>query len=178
MKRLSIYILLTFCGCSTVHIVGVERDPAFTLNNYKTFGFHEIGVGGSGLDPNYQTNLNLLKEAIARELLKKGLTRTQGNPDMAVNIGAAIETKDQTRELNFSNPGDRGMMYMGQRNYSWNADEVVVGQYRDGSIKVDLVDRAANKMVWTGTAESVLPTKAHNVPKLIDEAMLKLFEQL
>jgi hypothetical protein len=178
MKHFPVFILLVLTACSTVNIVEVDRDPAFALNKYKTFGFHEIGVGGTGLDSNYQSNLNLLKDAIARELEKKGLTRTQTNPDMAVNIGVAVETKDQTRELNFSNPGDRNMAYMGQRNYSWNANEVKVGEYREGSVKVDLVDRAANKMVWTGTAESVLPSNARNVPKLIDEAMLKLFEQL
>lgn len=55
---------------------------------------------------------------------------------------------------------------------------MVVGHYKDGSVKVDLVDRANNKLVWTGTAESVVPEKQNNVPAVIEEAMKELFEKL
>jgi hypothetical protein len=180
MKITTVSILLILClaACSSVKIIDVDRDPAFALGKYKTFGFHEIGVGGTGVNPDYQANLELMKASIAKQLEAKGLTRTQSGPELAVNIGVAVENRIQTRETNITNPGDRGMMYMGQRSYQWQSGEVAVGEYKEGTVKVDLVDRSANKMVWTGTAESVLPSNAKNVPALIEEAMQKLFEQL
>jgi len=108
----------------------------------------------------------------------KGLTRTQSNPDLIVNIGVVVEEKDQTRETSFANPGDRNMAYTGARSYSWQAQEVVVGQYREGSVKLDLVDKNTFKLVWTGTAESVLPDRSSKVPETIDQAMKELFAQL
>jgi hypothetical protein len=175
---LFIVLVLFLSACSSVKIVDVDKDPAFALSKYKTFGFHEIGVGGTGMNPDYQANLDLMKASITKQLEAKGLTHTQTGPELAVNIGVAVENRVQTRETSITNPGDRGMMYMGQRNYQWQSGEVAVGEYREGTVKIDLVDRSANKMVWTGTAESVLPNNAKNVPALIEEGMQKLFAQL
>ena len=162
MKITPISVLLILClaACSSVKIVGVDKEPDFALSTYKTFAFHEIGVGGTGMNPNYQANLDLMKASITKQLEARGLTYTTTGPELAVNIGVAVENKVQTREASITNPGDRGVQYMGQRNYQWQSHDVVVGEYKEGSVKVDLIDRSANKLVWTVTAESVLPNNA------------------
>ena len=177
-KRICLLILLACAACSGVKISGVDRDPSFSISNYKSFGFHEIQASGDAIAADIRPNLEIMKNAIAKQLEAKGLTRTQTNPDLAVNIGVAVNTEAQTRETSFTNPGDRQMAYMGQRTYSWQSTEVVVGHYKDGSMKVDLVDRAANKLVWTGTAESVVPEKQKNVPAVIEDAAQRLLEKL
>jgi hypothetical protein len=178
IKRVPFLAFLALAACSGVKISGVDRDPAFNISNYKSFGFHEIEAGGDALAADIRPNLEIMKNAIAKQLEARGLTRTQANPDLAVNIGVAVSTEAQTRETSFSNPGDRHMAYMGQRTYSWQSTEVVVGHYKDGSMKVDLVDRSANKLVWTGTAESVVPEKQKNVPAVIEDAVQRLLEKL
>ena len=178
IKRISIVAVLFCVACSGVKISGVDRDPAFSISKYKTFGFHEIEASGDALAADIKPNLEIMKNSISKQLEAKGLTRTQTNPDLAVNIGVAVNTEAQTRETSLTNPGDRQMMYMGQRTYSWQSTEVVVGHYKDGSVKVDLVDRSANKLVWTGTAESVVPEKQKNVPAVIEDAMQRLFAKL
>jgi hypothetical protein len=183
MRRVSYVILiaaLSLAGCSGIKITGVSKVPDFKISNYKTFGFHEVQVGGDAVsDVNFKPRLELLKEEIIKQMQVKGLTRTQSSPDLIVNIGVAVNEEVQTRETNFANPGDRHMAYMGARNYGWQSQEVAVGTYRDGSVKVDLVDKNSFKMVWTGTAESVLPNnQSKDISSIIKDAMTKLFAKL
>lgn len=167
---------LWLAACSSIRISGINKAPDFSISNYKTFGFHEIEVGGTGVsDVHFKSNLEVLKAEITKQMKLKGVTHTQSNPDLIVNIGATVDEKDQTRETSLQNPGDRRMTYMGSRNYGWESQEVVVGTYREGSVKVDLVDKNTFKLVWTGTAESILPDREKNVPAVIEEGMAKLF---
>jgi len=177
MRKLS-YLILSLCvACSSVKIKGVTKSEGFAISKYKTFSFYEVGSGGDAIGPNYQGNLKLLKEAIVKQLGTKGVTLTADNPDLLVNIGVVVAEQVQTRETNFSNPADR-TAYMGTRNYKWEAQEVEVGRYRQGTVTVDLVDRVQNKLVWQGSADSVVPEKEKNVPGLIEEGMTKLFEKI
>lgn len=176
MKKVSFLLILITFSCSSVRIKGVDKDDTFALSNYKTFSFYEVSTGGDALGPNQQENLKLIKEAIVRELSARGLTLSE-NPDMLVNIGVVVTEETQTRETNFANPADR-TAYVGQRSYSWQSQEVEVGKYRQGTVTIHLVDRAANKLMWMGSAESVLPNKEKNVPPLIDEGMKALFAKV
>ncbi len=167
-------VMLLLAGCSGIKISGVDKQPGFSISNYKTFGFHEIEAGGLA---NIE-NLPVLKDAIKKQMALKGVTHTQSNPDLIVNIGVLVEEKVQTRTTSMGNPGDRRMTYMGARNYTWQSQEVPVGTYKEGTVKVDLVDKNTLKLVWTGAAESVLPKKSKNVPAVIDEGMEKLFAEM
>lgn len=177
MKKLMVFIFMLAIGCSSVNIKDVTKADKFSISNYQTFSFFEVVSDGDAIGPNYNSNLKLLKESIANELSAKGLTMVADNPDLLVNIGIVIVEKVQTRETNFATPGDR-TAYMGQRTYQWQAQEVEVGRYREGSVIVHLVDRDKNNLVWQGTAESVVPDKQKNVPAVIEEAMKKLFEKI
>ena len=176
MRNVIIILCLLLVACSSVSIKNVKRANDFTLSKYKTFGFFDVDASGNALGPDYASNLNLLKDAIRTEFMKKGIVLAD-NPDLMVNIGTVVSEEVQTRETSFANAGDR-TAYMGQRNYSWHSQEVVVGTYKQGSVTLDLVDRESNKLVWQGTAESILPGKESKVPALIEEGMEKLFAQL
>ena len=177
MKKLIIFISLLLFGCSGVSIKNVQKADNFALSKYKTFGFFKVDASGDALGKNYSDNLELLKKSITKQFETKGLSLAADNPDVMVNIGIVVSQEVQTRETSFSNPGDR-TMYMGQRNYSWHTQEVVVGTYKQGSVTLDLVDRASGKLVWQGTATSVVPENQKNVPALIEEGMAKLFMEL
>lgn len=177
MRKIIFLLILPLYSCSSVNIVGVDQAPDFSLTNYKTFNFFDVNMGGDALGPNTETNLKLLKEAISKELTGKSLTQSSENPDLLINIGVVVAEKIQTRETNFNNPGDR-TAYMNQRNYHWHAQDVAIGKYRQGTVTVHLVDKATNRLVWKGSADSVLPEKEKNVPALIEEGMAKLFEKL
>lgn len=177
MKKLLILLGILLSACSGVSIKNVQHGDNFTLSKYKTFGFFTIDAGGDALGANYSTNLELLKKAIIKQFEKKGISFASDHPDIMVNIGIVVSQEVQTRETSFSNPGDR-TAYMGQRNYSWQSQDVVVGTYKQGSVTLDLVDGEAGKLVWQGTATSVVPEKERNVPALIEAGMTSLFQKL
>jgi hypothetical protein len=180
MKNFFILILLFFAACSGIHITGVQKADDFSISKYKTFSFYEINRSGDALapvGPNYESNLKLLMESITKQMAAKGLTPSGDKPDLLVNIGIVVAEKVQTRETSFANPADR-TAYMGGRNYSWQAGEVEVGRYREGTVTVHLVDPAQNKLLWQGSAQSVVPEKQKNVPAVIEDAMTKLFATL
>lgn len=177
MKKLIAFLVVIAVGCSSVNIKGVDKADNFSIAKYKTFSFYEVNTGGDAIGPNQQENLKLIKEAIVKEMGLKGLSMSGDNPDLLVNIGIVVTSEVQTRETSFANPADR-QVYMGQRSYSWQSQEVAVGSYRQGTVTVHLVERAANQLVWMGSADSVLPEKQKNIPALIEEGMKKLFEKV
>lgn len=177
MKTHVILLCLLLVSCSSIKIENVQQADNFALSNYKTFGFFEIDASGDGLGSEYTSNLDLLKKAITKQFAAKGITPTADNPDLLVNIGIVVSQEVQTRETSFANAGDR-TAYMGQRNYYWQTQEVVIGTYKQGSVTVDMVDRATGKLVWQGTAESIVPNNEKKVPTLIEEGMRMLFAKL
>lgn len=164
-------------ACSSVRIKDVDRAPAFTLSQYKTFSFYDIEASGDALGPKAQENAKLLMQAVSKQLNSRGLLYQEKGGELLVNIGVSVMEEVQTRETSFANPGDR-MGYVGQRSYKWEAGEVPIGTYRNGSVAIELVDAQANALKWHGVAESVLPEKEKNVPALIEEAMAKLLSKV
>ena len=177
MKNLIILISFFLVACSSVNVKNVTQADNFTLSKYKTFGFFDVDASGDGVGSDYASNLELLKKAITKQFAAKGISPASDSPDLMVNIGIVVSQEVQTRETSFANAGDR-TAYMGQRNYSWQSQEVVIGTYKQGSVTVDLVDRGTGKLVWQGTAESVVPSNQKKVPTLIEEGMRMLFAKL
>jgi len=177
MKKIAILFAVFLMSCGGVKIKGVTSASNFALSNYKTYNFYEVDAEGDALSDNYKENLELVKTAVSKQMVLRGLTQTSGSPDLLVNIGAVVSEEIQTRETSFANPADR-MAYMGQRNYSWQVSEVEVGRYREGSVTLDLVDSRSVKLLWQGSADSILPTKEKNLPALIDSGIAKLFEKI
>ena len=146
--------------------------PALAQNNskYKTFDFLDFDVQ---LLTEYKVNpenVDYLKSIIAKELEASGLEQSE-NPDLAINIGVVIEEETQTRETDY-----RDMRYMGQRNYHWEVEEVVVGVYEVGTISIEIVDIAANNAVWEESSSNVL-RKQKNVRKRIDKGVTRIFKK-
>ncbi len=164
--------ILWGCGSSSKMPSTKLADDA-DLSIYKTFGFFEIDTLGLINPTNYVANIETLKQAVRKQMSAFGYVES-ATPDLKVNMGIVIEEKAQTRETDFRT--DRPQ-YMGQRNYSWQSEEIVVGYYREGTLDFHLVDAKANKMVWRATAKDVLPDKQKNMAATIDRNVARLFEK-
>ncbi|GAB3902101.1 DUF4136 domain-containing protein [Larkinella knui] len=171
-----VFLLFTIASCSSVRVVKTEPGANFALSNYRTFAFSDIESTGdvpqSGF---YRSQVDALKTAIEKQLASKGLRRVDTQPDLMMNIGIAVDEKTQTRETNIRTDPP---FYIGQRRYTWRSQEVPVGQYRQGTIDVHLIDPRRNEMVWRGIVEGILPKKPEKLQKQIDEGMEKLFARL
>ena len=141
-----------------------------TNSKYQTYDFLDFNVK---LLTEYQTspeNIEYLKDAISKQLEANGLKQSS-NPDLAVNIGVVVEEETQTRETDY-----RDIRYVGQRNYSWEVEEVVVGVYKTGTVSVELVDTKTNKAVWEESDKNVI-RKKKGVPKKIDKGVSRIFKK-
>jgi hypothetical protein len=92
-----------------------------------------------------------------------------------VNIGIQVEEKAQTRETDWRTDGR--YTYIGQRNYSWKSEEIVTGYYKEGTVTVHLVDASKISMIWKGTVQDILPSKASKIEEVANKAMKSLFEK-
>lgn len=165
-------LLLLLAACSPAIEVTTEPAAEFQLSDYKTFDFYEVDASGDGLGDAYQPQIDYLKQEVAEQLSKRGLTRATSEPDLLVNLGVVVEEEVQTRETNIRSDPPQ---YIGQRRYTWRSKEVEVGRYKEGTVSVHLVDSDRNELVWQGTAETLLRSKPDKLQEQITKGMEKLF---
>jgi hypothetical protein len=165
MSRLHHYL------CLSLWLGLLNSYNTLAQSKYQTFDFLDLDVELLTEHQINQENVDYLKTAIARELTAKGLEQSS-NPDLAINIGVVVKEEVQTRETDI-----RDMRYMGQRNYHWEVEEVVVGVYKVGTVSVELVDTKANRAVWEESEGNVIDKKQKNVQKKIDKGVSKIFKK-
>ena len=82
----------------------------------------------------------------------------------------------QTRETDY-----RDIRYSGERNYQWESDEVIVNEYKEGTVVLDIVETSSGNLVWQGIAASILEgelnKKNTKMAARIDAAIEKLFRR-
>jgi hypothetical protein len=165
LSLLILGFIITGCN-SSYKILKPEQEKDFRLSDYPTFGFYEIEAEGDTNSQTFEKNIGLIKEAISAALQQRGLNETR-DPALTINIALSVKNEVQTRQTDFRTDGLP--RYMGQRRYSWKSEEVEVGRYREGTLLIDFVDSANNKMVWKGGSKGVLPTKTNDLSKEINQ---------
>ncbi|TVP43574.1 MAG: hypothetical protein EA341_18015 [Mongoliibacter sp.] len=92
-----------------------------------------------------------------------------------MNLGIVVEEKERTREKSLAT---EPFMYLGQRSYSWKAEEIPVGTYEEGTISLHLVENHSNRAVWVGNIHQALPKKSKIILKNIEEVVEIFFKQV
>ena len=151
-----------------------DQKTNVDFTRYKTYGFLPETTRNDSTTGDLGANIFEVKKAVAHEMEARGYQRA-ARPDLLVNIGISSKEMVQTRETNFLNDG--APYYMGQRSYRWQAQNVPVGQYLEGTATVDVVDAARKEQIWQGTTTRVLSHKpdkaAHQIDKGVAEAFAK-----
>lgn len=171
---LSWIVVVAACSSSS-KVSNIETATNVDLAKFKTFDFYKLDASGDTVSKGFKERMDVLRSAINGELTQRGYTQSSSKPDLLVNIGIQVEEKAQTRETDWRTDG--AYRYMGQRNYSWKSEEVVVAYYKEGSVTVHLVDAAQNNMVWKGTVKDILPSKESKLPEAAQAGMKALFEK-
>ena len=166
-------ILIVYSGCIPVKLDSHYTDPEADFSQYKTFDFYDLSFDSFDKRPPRQESANLLKSSIENELKNRGY-KLEENPDIIINIGAVVSQEVQTREANIRTDG---MRYMGQRNYSWSADEIEVRRYDVGTVTLDLVDSNKKELIWQAVIEGTIHKKDEKIQKSIEKAVKVAFEK-
>lgn len=173
MKYLWAFLCITtIVSCSTSRIVNTEISEDVDLSTYKTFDFYKLEASGDTLSRKFLYRTDLLKTAIANELVKKGYKQVSGNADLIVNIGITVKEKVQSRQTDFRTDAPR---YIGQRRYNWKSKEVETGRYRIGTVDIHLVDSQKDLLVWRKVVEGVIPDRDKKLNDKIKTVIGEMF---
>jgi hypothetical protein len=142
---LLILSVIIMSGCSTIS-VNQDYDPAYDFSKLKTFGFIPI-TSEAGID---QINADRLGEALKTNLTAKGFTLAE-KADFGI---ALFFTKSTKTDITTSGGYGYGYGY-GYRGYG-GVGYTDIYQYDEGTLVIDFIDMAENKLVWRGIGSGVI----------------------
>ncbi|OUJ76113.1 DUF4136 domain-containing protein [Hymenobacter crusticola] len=170
MKKALLLLPLLLAACSPTRVISTDAQAGVDFTTYKTYNFLDVTARSEATLPGPGGVTYQLKEAVAAQLQRRGY-RQAAQPDMWVNIGVVVQDRVQTRQTDIRD----APRYIGQRNYHWQSQEVVVNQYEEGTATVELVDAARNERVWSGAVASTITRNSDKLEKRIEQAMESLF---
>jgi hypothetical protein len=168
-------VLLGVSACETLPKIRTELAPDADVSQYHTYDyFDKPSTDRRG----YKTiTTRSIEDAVDREMRLRGFTRTSNNPDLKINFDIAKRDKVTTR------PGPSvgfGYGFGGWRSH-YGYDVAFGGRgdvetVTEGTLTIDLVDRAKNELVWSGSASRTLDSKVLDQPRpAIDQAVNLIF---
>jgi len=135
---------ILFAGCSIIS-VNQDYDPSYDFTKLKTYGFIPI-TSEAGID---QLNADRLGEAIKTNLATKGYTLSE-KADFGIALFFSKNTKTSIQSYGY------GYGY-GYRGYG-GTGYADVTQYDEGTLVIDFIDVAENKLIWRGFGTGVVST--------------------
>ncbi len=142
---------VVLAACATGPRVRTDYDPGANFAQYKTWGWYSpIAMEQAG----YSSWISeRIKADVQREMEARGYRYDAAAPDLKVNFQAVVQERNDV----YSMPRSDLAWAYSYRARSYVAvpvwyDETVVSSYTEGTLTLDLVDAAKNRMVWTGDA--------------------------
>ena len=146
---LALFALLA--GCATGPRISTEADPEADFARYRTFAFYTpLAIEREG----YTSAASERMKAAARAQMEaRGYAFTTGKPDLWLNINAFTERRTDVSTV----PTVDYAYYYSYRARGYYVvpywrDRTDVYRYTEGTINIDLVDVARNRLVWEGIA--------------------------
>ena len=167
-------LALGLAACSSEQVTQTDSRPGVNLSQYKTYNFMDALARNDSAFANSGSNIFDLKRAVTHEMEARGF-RLATQPDLWVNIGLVTQQRTQTRTANYQTDGP---YYIGQRNYRWQANEIPVREYQEGTATIDLIDAARKELVWQGTTSTILSRTPTRASKQIEKGVADVFARL
>jgi hypothetical protein len=163
-------------ACSSGPRIITNSAPDFSVANYQTFGFFRPLSTDRGRVQSLESKQ--LIASTTRELEMAGLRRDDANPDLLVNFVIATRETLQTRPSSSVGVHHSRGRYGTWGGYSMGVSTTEVVQRTEGTLGVDLVDRARNQLVWEGAATArVTDQMRQNRDQVLDSAIADIFAQ-
>jgi Domain of unknown function (DUF4136) len=170
---------LLLVACETRPEIRSQVALHANLASYRTYAF--VPKPGTDKDGYKTLTTQSLERSVSREMLARGYTHAAGGePDLLINF--SVKTKDKI-ESDYSPAVDAGYGYGWGRSrfgygygFGLNDYENDIQTVTEGSLMIDLVDRAHNEVVWSGTAVGRLTKKVLDNPDAtINQAVTDIF---
>ena len=168
-------LALAVGACQTLPKIRTEMAPDADLGRYRTYDYFEKP---STDRRGYMTiTTRNIEDAIDREMTQRGLVRSSSNPDLKINFHIARHDRVESR------PGPSvgvgyGWGWRSRFGYDFAYGVGDIETVTEGMLTIDLVDRAKNALVWSGSASRTLDSKVLDQPRrAIDQAVKLIFDK-
>ena len=174
MRYAVLFLCACIAACASRPTIRTDRDPHADLAAYSTFAFFEpLTTDSKG----YSTLLSArLRDAVRRELEKKGYRYDESSPDLLVNFNVNVRERQELRATpRYGYFGYRDGLYEVWSGYPYDFYTV---SYDEGTLTIDLVDAARKQLVWQGMATGRITDEVLQHPdRAIDQAVAEIFAQ-
>jgi hypothetical protein len=166
--------VLAMAGCTSGPTIRSNMDDSVDFHRFRTFGFLDpLGTDRDG----YQTLISQqLVSSTERELLARGLTRSDTNPDLLINFRVNL---DQRLRVTQSPATPASSVSRNRRGFynTWPGyQQTEIRQYQQGTVGIDAVDAARMQLVWEGLAiDRVTQSTANNLGPVLNDAVVAIF---
>ncbi|WP_242003040.1 DUF4136 domain-containing protein [Vulcaniibacterium tengchongense] len=143
--------LLLLAACATGPRVRTDMDPEADFSRYRSWAFYQpLAMEESGYT-SYLTER--IRAAVRREMTARGYVHDERSPDLRINFQGVVREKTDVYTVPRTDIqyfySYRARTYVGVPVWY---DEAQVSHYREGTLTLDVVDAARNRLVWTGDA--------------------------
>lgn len=153
MNTLKFYFLAAvIAACSSIK-ASYDYDKQADFSNYKTYAYSE----GTLKLPVQELNRNRVLEAIDHEMSARGFSKSD-NPDVLLDLHVKTEQK---RDATATTTG-AGMYRPWAYGYGggFTTTQIDVNDYIEGTLFINMVDKASDKLVWQGRGTKVIDEDA------------------
>jgi hypothetical protein len=166
--------LLLVTGCASGPTVRSNSDPSVDFSSFRTFGFFDpLATDREGFQSLISQQLVTSAE---RELVARGLQRTDTNPDLLINFSANLDQRLQVRQSPSAPASSMNRHRRGFYNTWPTYQQTEIRQYTQGTLGIDVVDAARRQLVWEGFALGrVTQRTTENIGPVLNDAVVEIF---
>ena len=161
-------LFLAALGTAFAQQVKTDFDHQANFSQYKTYSWQEIKPANSLWDAR-------IKNAVDAQLTAKGWTQVASGGDVAV---VAIKTSQTQRSLQTFYDGFGGGW--GWRRFGgggFGEATTTEQDYKEGTLVIDLYDAKTKQLIWRGSAEDMVSSKAEKNEKNLEKGVAKMFKK-
>jgi hypothetical protein len=173
MRFLVLGLLAILAACTSSPDITTDYDHAVDFSRFHTFAFEpKLATDSAGYS---SLTTQRIRAAVQREMTARGYVYDEANPDLLVNFAGKQEDKVQVTQtpVPMGYYGYRAGFYHPWPGY---AMDTRVDQYTEGTLNIDLIDRARQQMVWEGVAIGRITQAMKDAPEqTINDTVAQIF---
>lgn len=161
--------LLFITGCASLNVVS-DFDREADFKSYKTYGFYEKGLAKITVN---DLDRKRLMRAVDAEMLAKGFSKADKNPDLWVNLVVVKRERVDVYNNGFMGP-------WGWRAWGWGpywGGPMNYDRYEEGTIIIDFLDPKTKMHIWHGRGMGFNLDNFKNRDERINEGVKEILAQ-